>query len=179
MNARKILLIVGIVALVLAVITGLVIKKFISGPVPAQAGSSLIQQQENTGNQEPLDPAIKVAAAWSKAKANTVILTVSGMGSKVSTLAYEFSYESQGLIKGVNSGSNAINVAAQDTFNREVYLGTCSKNDCTPDRGVNKVSVVIEFNNADGKQSQFSGDFVLTPGASAPGATVTQHPVSD
>ncbi len=179
MNAKKVLLIVGIIAVVLAVVTGVVIKKLIGGPAPTTTDTSVIQQQGNGAVQEPLDPAIKVAAVWSTAKANTVTLSVSGMASKVSTIAYEFSYDSQGLVKGVVSGSNPISVAGQDAFSRDVYLGTCSKNDCRPDTGVNKVSVVVEFNNTDGKQSQYSGDFTLTPGAAAPATTVTPHPVSD
>lgn len=177
MNAKKVLIIVGVVAAVLAIITGIIIKNLIGGPAPT-TGSSLLEQQKTNASQEPLDPSIKVTASWSKAKNNTVTLSVTGMGAKVSTLAYEFSYESQGLIKGVNSGSNPISVAGSDNFSRDVYLGTCSKNDCRPDLGVNKVSVVIEFNNTDGKQSQFSGDFTLTPGASAP-ATTTSRPVGD
>ena len=77
------------------------------------------------------------------------------------SVAYELSYESQGLIKGVNSGSKPIDTTDKDSFEREVYLGTCSKNDCKPDVGVTKISVVLEFTDKDGKRSQYSKDFEL------------------
>lgn len=95
------------------------------------------------------------------AKANTVVLKVAGLASKYTSIGYEFSYESKGLIKGVNSGSKPLDVVGEDGFDREVYLGTCSKNDCTPDAGVTKVSVVLQFTDTEGKQSQFSKDFDL------------------
>lgn len=176
MNAKKILIIVAVIAIISAVITGLIIKQVFGGPQPVPTSQ---EQPTTTVTQAPLDPAVKVTAAWSKARGNTVSLTVSGLGGKVSTLAYEFSYESGGLIKGVNSGSNKIDVSGKDAFTREVYLGTCSKNDCRPDAGVNKVSVVIEFNYTDGKQSQFSGDFNLNPETSQNAPVVTPRPVSD
>ena len=95
------------------------------------------------------------------AKANTVVLNVSGLAGKYATVGYEFSYESKGLIKGVTSGSKPLDVAGKDSFDREVYLGTCSRNDCTPDTGVTMISVTLEFTDSAGKKSQFSKDFDL------------------
>lgn len=107
------------------------------------------------------DSSIVVSASFSKAKANTVILKVSNLVSKYSSVGYELTYDSQGLIKGVNSGSKPIEVAGQDGFEREVYLGTCSRNVCKPDLGVEKVSIVLEFIDSTGNRSQFSKDFDL------------------
>ena len=76
-------------------------------------------------------------------------------------VAYELTYESQGLVKGVNSGSKPIDVAGKDSFEREVYLGTCSRNVCKSDGGVKSVSVVLEFTGESGKKSQFSKEYPL------------------
>lgn len=94
-------------------------------------------------------------------KNNSVLLTVTGLARKYNSVAYELTYESQGLIKGVNSGSKPIDVAGKDSFEREVYLGTCSRNVCKPDPGVIKVSVVLEFTDSSGQRSQFSKEFEL------------------
>lgn len=141
---------------VLLSITGFVIYKAV-----APAPDSAPVEEEVVETLPEADPSIVVSAAVSKAKANTVILKVSNLGSKYSTVGYELTYDSQGLIKGVNSGSKPIEVAGQDGFEREVYLGTCSRNVCKPDLGVSKVSIVLEFTDASGKRSQFSKDFEL------------------
>jgi len=109
----------------------------------------------------PADESIKVEAAFSKSKDNTVVLSVSGLAGKITSVAYELTYESEGLIKGVNSGSKPIDVTGKDAFDREVYLGTCSRNICKPDAGVTSVSVVLEFTDSTGKKSQFSKEYEL------------------
>ena len=45
-----------------------------------------------------------------------MVLTVSALASKYATVAYELTYDSQGLIKGVNSGSKPVDVAGKDTL---------------------------------------------------------------
>ena len=110
---------------------------------------------------EPLDPTVTVMVAKSRNRDNTVVLSVNGLSAKFEALSYELTYESQGLVKGVNSGSKPLAVAGKDAFQREVYLGTCSRNVCKPDGGVKSVSVVLEFTNASGKKSQFSKEYDL------------------
>jgi hypothetical protein len=92
---------------------------------------------------------------------NSVTLTVKGLDGKYSDVAYELTYESLGLIKGVNSGSNPIGITGKNEFTREIYMGTCSRNVCKPDSGVKKVSIVLEFTGTDGQKSQFSKDYDL------------------
>ena len=140
---------------VLVVATGFVVYKTLSAkPAP------VVEETVDTISLPEVDSSV-VATLTKAAKPNAVTLKVTGLGSKYSTIGYEFSYESKGLIKGVNSGSKPTDVAGKDIFDREVYLGTCSKNDCTPDVGVTKVSVVLQFTDTEGKQSQFSKDFDL------------------
>lgn len=141
----------------LLIVTGVIVYKAV---VPSSEVTP-VKEEEITELLPAADPAISVSALFSKAKDNTVILKVSALGGKYTTVGYELTYDSQGLIKGVNSGSKPIEVASQDGFEREVYLGTCSRNVCKPDLGVKKVSVVLEFTGVDGKKSQFSKDFDL------------------
>ena len=141
---------------VLLVVTGVVVYNVVFSQKPA----AVVEETIDEVSLPEVDASV-VVTLEKAAKANTVVLNVVGLDSKYSTIGYEFSYESKGLIKGVNSGSKPTDVAGKEEFEREVYLGTCSKNDCTPDVGVTKVSVVLQFTDNEGKQSQFSKDFDL------------------
>ncbi len=160
MNAlmkHKTKLLYGGLALLLLV-TGVVVYTTL---VPGQTEPESSQEEEVVDVLPQADPSIIVDVALSTSKANTVVLKVSNLASKYQTVGYELTYDSQGLIKGVNSGSKPIEVAGEDGFEREVYLGTCSRNVCKPDLGVEKVSVVLEFTATDGKKSQFSKEYEL------------------
>lgn len=142
---------------VLLLITGFVVYRVLAPANPPAP----VQEEEVTELIPQADPSIAVNLTLSKAKPNTVILKVSNLVSKYTSVGYELTYDSQGLIKGVNSGSKPIEVASQDGFDREVYLGTCSRNVCKPDLGVTKVSIALEFTDTAGKKSQFSKDIDL------------------
>ncbi len=142
---------------VLLLLTGFVVYRVLA---PSKEAAP-VAEEEITTQLPQADASIGVSIAFVKAKPNTVVLIVSNLASKYISVGYELTYDSQGLIKGVNSGSKLIEVAGQDGFEREVYLGTCSRNVCKPDLGVAKVSVVLEFTGIDGKKSQFSKDFDL------------------
>lgn len=121
---------------------------------PANNDDSLFEDvEENTE--------VEVSVARSKSESNTVIVTVNKLDKKYSGVEYEITYDSEGLIKGVNSGSKPIDIAGQDEFNRDVYLGTCSRNVCKPDVGVKAISVVLQFTATDGTKTQSSGEYDL------------------
>ena len=106
------------------------------------------------------DSAIQVTLGWSKTKNNTLVLSLAGMGSKYTSAAYEITYETKGTVQGLID--KPMDITGKDTFVKDdIYLGTCSKNVCTPHTGVTKVSLVLKFTATDGKQSQFSKDFDL------------------
>lgn len=157
MKGKTLAIILGAVALLL-VITGVVVYKtvFSGTPEDTQTDQSLIQEEL-----PPVDESISVDLVESSAKANTVVIKINGMGGKMSTIAYELTYDSNGLIKGVNSGSKPLEVAGEDSLEREIYLGTCSRNVCTPDTGVSKVSLAMIFTDTEGKQTQFTKDYTL------------------
>ncbi len=108
-----------------------------------------------------VDASVLIDVKKSTTKDNTVVMKVTGLAGKMTSVGYELTYDSQGLIKGVNSGSKPIETSGQNEFERDIYLGTCSRNVCKADTGVNKVSVAMEFTDKDGKKSQFTKDFDL------------------
>ena len=154
MKNKMILLYIGLATLLS--ITGFVVYRTLSAPK-----QPLVVEEAPKEELPPADPAIVVTATKSRTQDNAVVVKVSGLGSKYASVAYELTYESQGLIKGVNSGSKPIDVSGKDNFDREVYMGTCSRNVCKPDTGVKKVTVVLEFTDTAGKKSQFSKDFEI------------------
>lgn len=137
--------------------TGFVIYKALT-PVPKLA--KVMEDEAPKEEIEVLDPSIVVDVTRSRVKDNTVIVSVKGLGGKVRSVAYELSYDSQGIVQGVTS--KPVDVTGKDTFVRDdIYLGTCSKNVCRPHAGVKKISVVLEFTNVSGKKSQFSKEYDL------------------
>jgi|GEM_PF-342264 len=108
-----------------------------------------------------VDSSVEVNLLESKVKDNSVVITIKGLASRYVSIGYELQYESGGVGKGVTSGSKPLDVTGQDSFEREIYLGTCSKNVCKPDLGVTKVGLVLEFTNTAGTKTQFSKEFDL------------------
>lgn len=141
---------------ILLLVTGFVVYKVVA---PEKDVVSVVEEVQETVSDA--DSSLLVTVAKSKVKDNAVVLTVSALASKYATVGYELTYDSQGLIKGVNSGSKPVDVKGKDTFDREVYLGTCSRNVCKADAGVKSVSVALEFTDTAGKKSQMSKEFEL------------------
>lgn len=155
---KKTGLIIAGVIVVLLLVTGFVVYKAVFSGSPTSTQTT----EDITPIELPAaDSSIQVNLTESKTAANTVIISVKGLGSKISTIAYELTYESNGLIKGVNSGSKPAEVAGKDSFERDIYLGTCSRNVCKPDTGVSKITLNLVFTDTTGKQSQFSKDYTL------------------
>lgn len=152
---KKTGIIAGILALLL-VVTGAVVYKAVSAKPATQ-----VTEDITPIILPPVDSSISVDLTESKSAANTVIISIKGLAGKMTTIAYEMTYDSQGLIKGVNSGSKPADVTGKDTFERDIYLGTCSRNVCKPDVGVSKVTLNLEFTDSTGSKSQFSKDYTL------------------
>lgn len=152
-------LIIVLIVMILLLIGGAVaVVRFISGPTSQSETTNT--PSNNGGGIVETNTEVEVTIEKSN-KANTILLVVNKLSKKYSGIEYEITYDSEGLIKGVNSGSQPIDVMDQETFEKEVYLGTCSRNVCKADAGVNAVSVVIQFIDSQGKKSQFTQDFPL------------------
>jgi hypothetical protein len=155
---KKIAIIIGVLV-VLLVVTGVVVYKavFSGSPTTTTATTNNI----TTTPLPPVDSSISVDLIKSATAANTVSISVKGMGNRMVSIAYELTYDSNGLIKGVTSGSKPTDVTGKDAMSQDIYLGTCSKNVCTPDPGVSKVTLNLEFTDTAGTKSQFSKDYTL------------------
>jgi hypothetical protein len=106
------------------------------------------------------DSSIVADVTWSKTKDNTIVLSVSGLQGGYTKVAYEISYETQGVVQGVTT--RPLDILEKDSFTRDdIYLGTCSRNVCRPHTGVKKISLVLEFTDTTGKKSQLTKDFDL------------------
>lgn len=155
MANRKNIIYFALAALLL--ISGLVVYKTVTAPKSEEP----VEEEEIVDVLPEVDASVDVSVTESRSKANAIIVAVSGLASKYVTVAYEITYDSEGLIKGVNSGSKPVDVAGEDGFEREIYLGTCSRNVCKPDTGVTSITAVLEFTDTAGKRSQFTGEFPL------------------
>ena len=152
---KKTGIIIGVLALLL-IITGVVVYKSVFSTKPAAE----VTEDITPAALPPVDASITVDVTRSKVKDNTIVLSVSGLGSKYTFISYELSYETQGVIQGVTS--KPLDVTGKDSFVRDdIYLGTCSRNVCRPHVGVQKVTVNLAFTDTAGKQSQFSKDYEL------------------
>ena len=137
-------------------LTGIVVYKVLN-PTPVQPPPSL---DEEVASLPQVDASVTVALSQSTVKDNTIVIKATGL-KNMASIGYELTFESNGVIQGVTSGNKPVEVVGKDSFEREVYLGTCSKNVCRPYPGVKKVSLVLEFIDTSGKKSQFSKDYDL------------------
>jgi hypothetical protein len=152
----------AVIAIVLAIALGgtgfVVFKTLRQSMQPSNINS---EQPSPTEEQFEQNTQVSVDVVESSSEANTIVLKVGSLESKYSNISYEVTYESNGIVKGVNSGSKPLDISNQAKWSRDIYLGTCSKNVCKPDVGVTKVTVSLEFTDNDGKKTQFSKDFPL------------------
>jgi hypothetical protein len=151
---KKMKIVIGVLVLLL-LITGFVVYKAVFSGSPAPTASADITPSAAP----PVDASISINLIKSTTTANTVVISAKGMNSKMKSVSYELTYESQGVMQGATGTS--VDVSGKDTFERDIYLGTCSKNVCTPHLGVTKVSLVLVFTDTAGKESQFSKDYTL------------------
>ena len=157
---KKVLIIVVVLIVALGAAGFLVYKNlFPSGKAPVKTVTQDDQQAVDTTL--PDNTTVSVDVQKSKQKDNAITITVQKLDKKYTALAYEITYDTKGVIQGVNSGSKPIDITDQTDYTKEVYLGTCSKNVCTPHMGVTQVSVALEFTDNSGQKSQFSKDFPL------------------
>jgi len=144
-------IIIGVCGIGVLILGFMLLKK-----APTKPQESVIEEEQLV----TADSSIVADVTWSKIKDNTIVLSVSGLKNGYSKVAYEVSYETQGVVQGVTT--RPLDITGKDTFIRDdIYLGTCSKNVCKPHIGVKKVSLVLEFTDTSGKKSQLTKDFDL------------------
>lgn len=98
----------------------------------------------------PIGEEVEVDFKPNKARTKAT-LTISKLNEVgVESLEYEILYETEGLIKGVNSGSKPIKVDSSGVIEREIDFGTCSSGVCRYDKDVGKITLVVRFNTPEG-----------------------------
>jgi len=151
MNKKFLPIIIAFIGIGVIVLGFVVLKK------PSTTKEEVIVEEEQL---QEADSAIVAGVTWSKVKDNTIVLSITGLKGSYTKVAYEVSYETQGVVQGVTT--KPLDIAGKDTFIRDdIYLGTCSRNVCRPHTGVKKVSLVLEFTDTSGKKSQLIKDFDL------------------
>ncbi len=85
-----------------------------------------------------------------------VFLKITSFPEGVNTIEYELTYDAKEGPRGV---LGTINYKGEDKIQREILLGTCSKNVCRYDEGVKKVTLTIVFKGA--KTEKFQGSVNL------------------
>jgi hypothetical protein len=76
------------------------------------------------------------------------------------TIEYEMVYESQGLSRGV---IGSVDLNGEDKIERKLLLGSCSKNVCKYDEGVEQGTLTLRFRGPEGTE-KFTSDFRLQQG---------------
>lgn len=79
-------------------------------------------------------------------------LTLSGLDGRFTGIEYELHYDTDKGPKGALSGGKPIAMSAgQDSFTREITLGTCSTGGkCTHDKGVKNFKIFVKLHTSDG-----------------------------
>ncbi len=104
-----------------------------------------------------LDPSVTVELT-PRADKKAVNLSITNIPQDTSQIEYELSYlTGNELPKGA---VGTIRVDSQSTIEREILLGTCSKNTCTYDEGVKSVTLVLRFSGLQGI-AQFIREYSL------------------
>lgn len=155
-SSNKKLFLIGGILIFLVAVGGFVAYKTMRKSTPPP-----VTQETPTEEFGPIDPSISVNIQKSKTKDYTIVLTAKGLSGKADKLEYELSYETEGLIQGSSTGNKPVDLAGQDVFEREIYLGTCSRNVCKPHLGVKTISLVLQLTDSTGKKTQFSKDYDL------------------
>lgn len=76
------------------------------------------------------------------------------------TIEYELVYLSQGLSRGV---VGAVDLAGETKISRKLLLGTCSRNVCKYDEGIEEGTLTLRLRGPEGTR-KFSADFYLQKG---------------
>ena len=150
---KKLLLIVGIVLLVLLIPVFFLIKskgKKVQTPVEEASTQTLIET--------PLEerPFVTLTPTSDGKK---LIMSVSRI-KNAQKIEYELTYLSQGLSRGV---IGSVDASELENKSRELLLGSCSKNTCVYDVGVEQGTLTLRFRDGTAVR-KFSSDFVLKQG---------------
>ena len=120
--------------------------------------SSENQQNQQTTLETPLEDRPYVSLT-PRADGKEFTLDITRI-KNTQTIEYELVYESQGLSRGV---IGSVDLKNEDKVQRKLLLGSCSKDVCKYDEGVEKGTLTLRFRGSDGSR-KFTSDFHLQQG---------------
>lgn len=89
-------------------------------------------------------------------------LTIDKIPQGAKTLSYNVQYETDsGSLQGFGGQGKELTSGQATYTNDEVFFGSCSKNKCTPDKGVHNVVIDIRFDMQDGTAKGWRGNLDL------------------
>lgn len=149
---KPVIWIIGLIIIMLFLGASLVFKGIKKAKVVEDENTPTPQETLPT-----IDPSIQVSLT-SREDKKAVILKIADIPNDITTIDYELTYEAKGgLPRGV---LGRIDLKETRSIEREILLGTCSRNTCVYDEGVAKISVVLRFNGSQGRR-QFQKEFPL------------------
>lgn len=142
---KQTLLIAGIAIVVL--LAGVFTVKFIGGTKTPEGD---VEPTPEVVYQE-VDGSVQATLVANQGKTK-VTLSVTGLASRFSQIEYELSYETTNNGTQGAFSNDPIDISAQDEFEREVELGSCSTGGkCTYDKGVNNFKLTAKLHTSDGQ----------------------------
>src|SRR3989344_6661133 len=147
---NKTALIISVVVLAIVLIGGFLVVKNLTKPMAPVA-----EEEEEVSNLPPADPSI-VVDVTPKSDGKALLLTVSKIPAGTLAVEYEITYLTD---KGLSKGANGkFDLNGKTELEKDILLGTCSKNTCNYDTGVTSVTVVLKFHATEGV-TQLTKDF--------------------
>lgn len=152
-----------IVVVVLLIIGGVVFAQKMNSSGPKATPTPT--PEESTIERIPVDSLEVVFDPRYDNKAFT--LTIKGLKEKdFKSFEYEISYDAQsseepGQIITQGSASREPILVTSEDFEREILLGTCSKNVCKYDKGIEKVKVTLRLTETSEKIKIWENEFTL------------------
>ena len=153
MKNKKILAGLGIGALALGIIVAVVLSQKPS-TTPKKDVSQLEQSQDDQDVIPTAGPGVTVKLV-SVVPKQEVKLVVSGVPDKTTSLEYEFTYSTKEQdTEGVFSTAKPKEGSTYflKDFERQITLGTCSRNVCTYHKVTSNIKVTLKFEGAYGAQ---------------------------
>lgn len=142
---KQTLVIAGVAIAIL--IAGIFTMRFIG----SDKGDQTEEEPTPTIAYQEVDDSVQATLTANSAKTK-VTVTVTGLNSRFSQIEYELSYETTNNGTQGAFSNEPIDISGQDTFEREVELGSCSTGGkCTYDKGVKNFKLTAKLHTSDGQ----------------------------
>ncbi len=158
MNNKKLLLIIGGIVLLLFIIGGVLVFSTRSSN-DSDSNNSNVTTGENIGTLKPSDIGLKLVLSSNNQKVRVVVDDISNIKSLEYDISYDADIPASELAPGETGGKveRGFSDEAKITSSQSRYeskdfdLGSCSRNVCRYDTGVEEVRIIMKVIKKDGK----------------------------